>query len=34
MRMTEPLGTRCREVPETAENAAENKAERLNEERA
>lgn len=34
MKMTEPLGTGCREVPETAENAAEDKAERLNEERA
>lgn len=34
MRMTEPLGTGCRKVSETAENAAENKAERLNEERA
>lgn len=34
MRMTEPLGTGCRKVPVTVEKAAENKAERLNEERA
>ena len=34
MKMTEALDTRCRKVPVTVEKAAENKAERLNEERA